>query len=548
MLKKWFNKETTSISAGAVILAFSSLTSRIIGILRDRILAGKFGAGDALDIYYASFQIPDFFYNIFILGTLSVAFIPIFTSYIKKNNEYTFSEEAMDFTNTIINATLIGMGTGCLLLMLFTPAFITYVAPGFTGEKRETAIDITRIILISPFIFSISSILSSILTSFKRFIAFSFSPILYNLGIIFGAYFFAPIWGVKGLAMGVVLGAFLHMLIQIAPVKNIGYVYKKIINLKLPGVKEFKRLFIPRIFGIDISQTSLLIGSIIGSTLSTGTITIFNLANNLQSMPIGLFSISLVSSAFPHLAEAYSQKDFNQFGEIFYKTASKILFFIIPSAIFLYVLRIPIIKFILATGKFTQKDVAITGAVLGCFYFSLFSQGMTPLILRCYYSMHDTITPFIINLISIAIDVTASYLFIKLLTPSTEFYLFSQKILNLTNYEDIRVMGLVLGFSLTSIIHMTMLYFILHLRVKNLYGKKLLISSLKFLFASIIAGFILNFLKHYLETLLPSQNILTLALILIASGIIGILIYTFISWILKVEEIISIKKWYLLKK
>ncbi len=535
MYKKWLNLEIKSINTGAIILALSSLVSRILGILRDRILAGQFGTSDTLDIYYASFQIPDFFYNIFILGTLSIAFIPIITSYIKDDKN--FNKEMLEFTNTILNLIIIIMGIGCFLLMIFAPALIYLVAPGFSGEKYDIAVSTTRIMLLSPFIFSISSIFSSILVSYKRFISMSLAPILYNLGIIFGAFVLAPILGVKGLTFGVIIGALLHMLLQYFSAKNLGFTYKAIINYKHSSVSEFFRLFIPRMAGIDISQASLLIGSIIGSTLNKGSITIFNLTNNIQSMPLGIFSISIVSAAFPHLSLAFANKNFDEFSDIFYKTASKIFFFLIPASFFLFILRKQLITFILFTGKFTQENVILTSAVLGYFCLSIFSQGITPLILRSFYSLHDTLTPFFVNLISISINVAMSLFFIKILNYSNWIHDITLKIFDLNSYDDLRVIGLSIGFSVTSWINLTILYILLHFKIKNLHGKKIVLSMFKFLISSIISGTIVYFVLQYLEILFPIKNIFFLALIVGSSGIIGIIFYLLSAYLLKAEEV-----------
>ena len=214
MLKRILNRETSSIGAGGIIFALSALFSRILGLVRDRLLVNQFGAGETLDIYYASFQIPDFFYNLFILGTLSVAFIPVFTNYIHNGERDKFSEDGLNFTNTILNLVFLIMGAGSFILIIFAPYILRFIVPGFSGDKYNETVMMTRIMLLSPFFFSISSVFGSMLTSLRRFIVISLAPILYNLGIISGVIFLAPVFGIKGLAFGVILGAFLHTLAQ----------------------------------------------------------------------------------------------------------------------------------------------------------------------------------------------------------------------------------------------------------------------------------------------------------------------------------------------
>ncbi|MDD5773035.1 MAG: murein biosynthesis integral membrane protein MurJ [bacterium] len=468
MLNKILNRETNSISAGGIIFAFSALLSRILGLVRDRLLANQFGAGEVLDVYYASFQIPDFFYNLFILGTLSVAFIPVFTSYIQNGERQKFSEEALSFANSILNLVFLLMGAGCFILIILAPYILHFIVPGFSGGKYAETVMMTRVMLFSPFFFSISSVFGSMLTSFRRFIVICIAPILYNAGIIFGVIFLAPIFGVKGLALGVISGAFLHMLVQFFATKNLGYRYQKIIDVNSAGIKKFTRLFIPRIISMDLSQVSILIANIFGSVLTGGSIAVFNLANNIQSLPLGLFGISLASAAFPHLSEAASDKNFIKFREHLSKTSWKIIFFILSASVILFIFSQPIVRLLLSTGKFSAKEAALTSAVLSCFCLSLFPQGLIPLFLRAFYSLQDTVTPLIINIVSIIIDVLASFLFVRLLGSSGWMNKFIYDYFGIFRTEDIRVLGLALGFSLASWINLLLIYSLIYLRLKKI--------------------------------------------------------------------------------
>lgn len=470
MFNKFLNRETNSISAGGMIFAFSALLSRILGLVRDRLLANQFGAGEVLDVYYASFQIPDFFYNLFILGTLSVAFIPVFTGYIQNGERQKFSEDALTFANTILNLVFLLMGTGCFMLIIFAPYILRFIVPGFSGEKYADTVMMTRVMLFSPFFFSISSVFGSMLTSFRRFIVISIAPILYNTGIIFGVIFLAPRFGIRGLAFGVISGAFLHMFVQFASTKYLGFRYKKIIDIKSSGIKKFTRLFIPRIISMDLSQVSILVANIFGSILSGGSIAVFNLANNIQSLPLGLFGISLASAAFPHLSEAASEKNYKKFRENLSKTSRKIIFFMLSAGVILFIFSQPIVKLLLSTGKFSAKEAVLTSAVLSCFCLGLFPQGLIPLFLRAFYSLQDTVTPLVINIVSIIIDVFASFLFVRLLGSPGWINKFIYDYFGLLGTEDIRVLGLALGFSLASWINLLMIYSSLRFRLKELHA------------------------------------------------------------------------------
>ena len=343
MIKKLFSGQINSITIAALLIALSSLFSRFLGILRDRILAGQFGAGDTLDIYYASFRIPDLMYNLIILGALSAGFIPILTKLISdyKGEGGLFglrsNQAAWDLTNNVLNILSMFLLGLSLVGIVFSPILTKLIAPGFSPEKQALTSDLTRIMFLSPIFLGVSSILGGILQSFKRFFVYSLSPIMYNVGIIIGALYLVPIWGMYGLAWGVAIGAFLHMLIQVPAVLRLGYRYSFKLNFKDDNTRQIGIMMIPRTLSLAINQINFIVITIIASTLVGGSLAVFNLANNLQSFPIGIFGLSFAVAAFPALsAVAFDKKKLvNNFSNVF----RQILFFIVPATVLLLTLR-----------------------------------------------------------------------------------------------------------------------------------------------------------------------------------------------------------------
>ncbi|MEK7075824.1 MAG: lipid II flippase MurJ, partial [Patescibacteria group bacterium] len=322
--------QKTTILKSAAILAFFTLLSRLVGLYRDHLLAGKFSIGETLDTYYVAFRLPDLVFNLLILGTLSVAFIPVFTDYFIKDKK-----EANSIANTILSVTFFGMSVVCLVLYIFVPQITHLMAPGFSGKQFDDTVMLTKIFLLSPIIFTISSVFGSVLNALRRFVLVSLAPIIYNFGIIFGVVYLYPIYGIKGLAYGVILGALLHLCIQMFGALASGFKLKPNLDFKHPGVRKVAKLFVPRILGIDNSQISLLVASIIGTTLMSGTVSGFNLANNIQAVAIGMFGISFATAAFPDLSEQFSREDHQKFGETLSRTVVNILFFLIPISVLL---------------------------------------------------------------------------------------------------------------------------------------------------------------------------------------------------------------------
>lgn len=528
MIKRLFNGEINSITMAALLVGGSSLISRFLGIFRDRILAGQFGAGDNLDIYYAAFRIPDLIFNLLILGALSAGFIPIFTSLIKgplakiKTLLGDDHQEAWELTSNVLNILGVGLLILCGLGVIFAPQIMKLITPGFSPEKIALTASLSRIMFLSPIFLGISSIFGGVLQSFKRFFVYSLSPIFYNIGIIIGALYLAPIWGIYGLAWGVCLGAAAHMLVQIPALIQLGFKYKFSFNIKNPKVIKIWLMMVPRTMSLAISQLNLLVVTIIASTLSSGSLTVFNLANNLQSFPVGIFGISFAIAAFPAMsASAFDKK--NLVKDIS-STTRQILFFIIPATIILLALRAQIIRVIFGTGQFDWQDTVLTINTLGFFSLSLFAQGLTPLLVRAFYARHDAKTPFFIGLV-----VALANIFLSIWLS-----------------RRLGVAGLALAFSLASIINLILLWLWLNLEIGRIDELKIFISTVKFSLAALAGGLAVQGVKLLIGTEIDMTRLWGVLTQGLVAGLVGILIYLLVCWILRSEELLDF--WSALKR
>ena len=482
MVKKLINAQINSITLAAALVAVSSLISRVLGILRDRILAGQFGAGDTLDVYFAAFRIPDLVYNLIVLGALSAGFIPVFTELLQKKDAKSCEiihksshKAAWDFASNLINILLIILISISLIGYLAAPYLMKLVAPGFSADKLEQTVTLTRIMFISPIMFGLSGIVGGVLQSFKRFFVYSLSPILYNIGIITGALFFVPIWGISGLAYGVVFGTILHLLIQVPTLFSLGFKYKPFVNLSSNKIKKIGRLMVPRIMSLGIMQINLLIITVIASTLSSGSLSIFNFANNLAFFPIGVFGISFAVAAFPTLS-SYTN-DRKLFVRTFSKTIRNILFFIIPSTVILITLKAQIVRVVLGTGNFDWTDTMLTLEALQFFAISLFAQATIPLLARMFFARHDSKTPFLIGLASVIINILLSYYLSVIYGVS----------------------GLALAFSLAAIFNFVLLWIFLRKKIGDMDEMNILESVIKFSASAVGAGVAIQVTKELIS-------------------------------------------------
>lgn len=522
MIKKLFSGQINSITIAALLVALSSGVSRFLGIFRDRILATEFGAGDTLDVYYAAFRMPDLIFNLLVLGALSAGFIPVFTQLLKnpiiKIRDVFLNEknkEAWELTNNILNILVLGMLVLAGIGIIFAPLLMKILAPGFTGEKQEMAATLTRIMFLSPIFLGISSILGGVLQSFKRFFIYSLAPIMYNIGIIVGALYFVPVWGAQGLAWGVVLGAFLHMIIQLPAVRELGFRFKLIFDYKDKNVKKIGWMMIPRTLSLAIGQVNFLVITIIASTLASGSLTVFNFANNLQYFPIGIFGISFAVAAFPTLsAVAFDKK---KLIKSFSLTIRQILFFIVPSTVLMLTLRAQLIRVIFGAGHFGWEDTILTLNTLSLFVISLFAQATIPLLVRIYYARHDSKRPFYIGFFSVAINVFLS------------IWLSSR----------IGVEGLALAFSIANIINFILLWVVLHDELGDMDENKILLSTVKFSIAALVCGLTVQGMKIIIEPFVDMTKTLGVFSQGLIAGLLGIIIYITVSYLLRSEELFN---------
>ncbi|MBI3290651.1 murein biosynthesis integral membrane protein MurJ [Candidatus Falkowbacteria bacterium] len=507
MLKKLLNGKSKTITSAAIILGAASLFSRLLGILRDRILAGEFGAGAELDIYYAAFRIPDLIFNLLVLGALSAGFIPVFTGYLRSK------AKAWELVNVLFNVMLISLIIVVVLLIILAPWLVRVITPGFTAEQLELTAAMTRIMLLSPIFLAISGIFGSVLQSLKRFFVYSTAPIMYNIGIIIGALFFVRYFGIFGLAWGVVFGAFMHMIVQVLTVFGAGYRYRWSFDIKNKGLTTVFKMMVPRTLSLMVSQINFLVITIIGSTLAAGSIAIFNLANNIQSFPLGIFGISFAIASFPTLSELARKK--KQFIDTLSLTIRQILFFIIPTSALLIILRAQIVRIILGSGRFDWEDTVLTLEALSFFAFSLFAQSLILVMARAFYAKKDSKTPFYIGLISAAANIILAVYLI----------------------DSLGVIGLALAFSLANILNFVLLSIILHYRLGSLDGQKITVSTLKIIAATFMLGIFAQAIKYPISQAFGTQTFIAVSLQAALATAGGIGIYLLTCWALKSEEL-----------
>jgi len=412
MISSIFRHRTKTSNQAALILAVSALLSRFLGVVRDWLLAGKFGAGTDLDVYFSAFKIPDFVYNTLVAGGISIAFLPLFSEYFLKDKK-----EAWDFSANVLNVFLAALAVLSLLLFIFSPFLVDLISPGFDPAQKELTSNLVRIMLLSPILLGLSAIFSGILHYFDHFLAYSLCPLLYNLGIIFGIVFFSGRLGIAGVALGVILGAFLHFVFQLPSALSAGFSFKRIFRPLDEKIKRVFVLMIPRTFGITSQQINLVFINAIASTLAAGSISVFNFANNVQGLPAGVIGVSFAIAAFPALSKLWAEKNKEDFAKKFSAVFRKTFYLSLASTILIILLRNPIVDLIFRHGQFSQDAASLTSASLALFAMSIVFSSLIPLLFRAFFSFHDTKTPTVISVLSVTLNVILCFYFVKILSP-----------------------------------------------------------------------------------------------------------------------------------
>lgn len=524
MLNSLINYRSNTVNRSAGILTISAILSRFLGVARDWLLAKSFGAGPQLDIYFTAFKIPDFIYNILILGGMVVSFLPLFSDFFAKDKE-----GAWKFVSNCLNIFLVLLVGLSLILFFFTPPLIDLIAPGFNYEQAQKTIDLTRVMLLSPIFFGLSSIFSGVLQYFNRFLIYSLCPILYNLGIIFGILFLSPQMGISGVVIGVVFGSFLHFIIQIPSVLSCGFEYRKILNFNDKKIKKVFSLMLPRMFGVSVQQINLIVTNAIASTLAQGSIAIFNFANNIRYFPVGIIGVPFAVAAFPALSKNWAEEKKEVFKKTFLSALDQIVYFILPATSLIFVFREEIVNILLEHGLFSSSSAQLSSASLALFSFGVFFSSLIPLLLRVFFAIQDTKTPTLIAIFSMVINIGLSFLFTNNCSPCFQWF---QEVFSLGGIQ-VAVLGLPLAFSVAAFFQFILMFIYLKNKLKLSLGKSIG-NFLKILFSSIVLILISLLLKSLIESVIIGESLFLDFFKIIVIGFIGGLLYLLLTFMFSV--------------
>jgi len=511
------NSEKKKLTKAAGVIGSATLLSRIMGFIRDMVIAWFFGAGLLSDAFFVAFRIPNLLRRLFAEGSLSIAFVPVFTEYLKKDGR----TEAFKMARSTLRMLSILLVILTVAGILSAPWIVRVVAPGFTGAKFTLTVTLTRIMF--PYIFFICLVALSmgILNTLGHFAAPALAPVFLNVAIIGAVLFIAPHMEtpVAGLAIGVLIGGFLQMLLQVPFLIKKGFRFWQTAPVYHPGVKRIGKLMGPAVFGAAVYQINILIGTLLASLLPEGSVSYLYYADRLVQFPLGIFAISMSVAVLPSLSRQAAAHDFTALADTFSYSIRLIFFITLPAMTGLIVLREPIVALLFQRGEFGAASTRLTAYALIFYSAGLWAFSAVRVVVSTFYSLQDTITPVKMASVSIIANILLSLLLMGPLSHG----------------------GLALATSLASMINFALLVWVLRRRLGELSGKTIIESIGKSVVCALIMGGVLGYLLGLFP--LPPGAPLWRLLAGVAIGVIlGIGIYGACAYVLRCPELKDIRR------
>lgn len=480
-----FTKEINGLHEAAFLLGLSSFASQLLALGRDRLLAAKFGAGGELDVYYSAFRLPDLIY-VSVASFVSVTvLIPFILEYLNRDDRLGL-KHLLDELFTIFMVAMILVSISAFVVL---PQLAPLIAPGFSEGQLASLVTMSRILLLSPFLLGLSNLLSGVTQGLNKFFIYALSPILYNAGIIVGISVFYPLWGLTGLAWGVVLGAGAHMLIQVPTLTRVGLTPALRWPRHYERLKTIILISLPRTITLGAHQLALLALLALGSMLGAGAIAVFNFAWNLQSVPLAIVGVSYSVAAFPALSKLFVNGDRVAFLAHIQTAFRHIIFWSMLATVFFIVLRAQVVRVILGAGDFGWTETRLTAAALALFAVSVTAQGLVLLFVRGYYAAGRTSVPFWLNTSSSLLIIFLAYLFNDLFNRWEAGRYFLESLLRVSDIPGTAVLVLPLAFSLGLLCNLLFFLFVFYLDFGGL-GRVVLRAVRQSFVASVFGGFV----------------------------------------------------------
>lgn len=529
-LLKLIEKEISGLHEAAYLLGFFAILSQLLGFFRDRLLASYFGAGEVLDVYYAAFRVPD----VIFVWSASMVSLSVLIPFLSRRREGG-KPSAKIFLDSIFSAFFIFMVAVSAMAFYGAPELTHLLFPGFSGEAITTTVTLMRIMLLQPIFLGISNLFASVTQLERRFFVYAISPILYNLGIIIGILVLYPSFGFSGLAWGVVLGALLHLGVQVPVIMRAGTFPRLTLSIDFALVKEVLMVSIPRTLALSLQNITVLILTSLGSIFKVGSIAVFNLSWNLQSVPLSIVGASYSLAAFPTLAGLWSKGDRTTFGSTLASAMRHIIFWSMPALVLFVVLRAQIVRTVLGSGAFDWADTRLTAAALAIFALSVVAQSVMLLFTRAYYAAGRTRTPLLVALGGALVTVGSAFVLSRLFTQGSLLRYFLESLFRVSDLVGTEMLVLPLAYSFGTIVS-ALVFSVLYARHFQKFERAVTRTLWESFASSVIMGFIAYGLLGVLDDIVDIHTTLGIFLQGLLAGLGGIVVGTAVLYLLGNRE------------
>ena len=508
-----FKTQNTILSAAFIIAASNGLNA-ILGFLKGRLLAHYFGGSNELAVFYTADRIPNMVYSVLVVGAVSTVFIPLFAGGLKKNKE-----EANKTASSMITVTLGFFLLLTVAVMLFAKPLFNIVSLGkFTPEEASLGVTLMRIMMLSQILLVLGSLATSVLQTFKYFLVAALAPLAYSTGMVLGIVLLSEKYGIYAPAFGVAAGAFFHFALQLPALLKTEFRFVPGISFSDKGLRHMARLVPPRIISVLLANLIQVINNSLAILVSTSSVIYLKFALQLQSFPVSLFGISLGAASLPTLATQSEKENLGKFKETFTTSLMQMLYLVLPLSMILLVLRGPVVRIVYGVSNFPWEATLKTSYTLAFFSISIFAQSTNYLLTRAFYALKDTKTPVIVSLFTTALNVLLSLYFVTWL--------------------KFGVWSVALSFSITSLIDMCLLFYLLHKQIGGFEIEKILVPFTKISYATLFMGLALyvpvKLLDKYIFDTTRTINLLGLVAV---AGLFSTATYIFITTHMRVKEV-----------
>lgn len=470
------------LARAALIVMVATTLSRIFGYVREMVVAAYFGAGYQVDAYRVAIQLPNLFRLLLADAAIASAFIPVFSSYLAREKK----EEAWKITSSIINLTVLVMGTITIIGIVFAPSLVHLLAPGFKAREAtfDLSVSLTRVMFPALGFMALSGIVMGVLNSYNKFFVPSISPVIWNVVIIGSVVIFSGRSGIYALAVGLVVATIVQFLIQLPNIGSDLKLYRLKIFFHHPGVQEFLKLLIPIVASAATVNINTIVDTRFASVLGTGSVATLGYAVRLFQVPMGVFSIAISTVLFPTLSKFASLDKKEDFKNYLSFGIRAVIAIVMPILVYFVVFALPIVRLLFERGQFRFQDSLMTASPFAYYSLGLVAVSITTLLNRAYYALKDSKTPFLVGLLSVVVNYFGDWFFMRALPVIFEVSGLPESVKWLGYPHG----GIALSTSVVGVFQTFLLAYFYRRKFGHLEGRKILKTFIKITFSSIIAA------------------------------------------------------------